>query len=54
MDKNSLLSDDDLKSIFDQLEDTPEEETQDTMTPEEAASQRRYEEIIKKHKTDNN
>ncbi|MCR5516223.1 MAG: hypothetical protein K6F41_07180 [Lachnospira sp.] len=38
----------DLFAQLDAIEDVPEE-----LTPEELASQRRYEEIIKKHKGDN-
>lgn len=48
---HNLLNMEDLSDIFEQfkdIEDVPEE-----MTPEEIASQRRYEEIIKKHKNDN-
>ena len=47
-DNNNLLDFNDLSDIFDQLkdiEDAPEE-----LSAEEKASQRRYEEIIKKHK----
>lgn len=51
MDGN-LLNLDDLADVFAQLETIEEEPTQ--MDEEELASQRRYEEIIKKHKEDNN
>lgn len=47
MDKN-LLNLDDLSDVFAQLNEIEEEATE--MTEEEKASQRRYEEIIKKHK----
>ena len=50
-DNKNLLNFDDLADVFAQLndiKDTPEE-----LTEEEKASQRRYEEIIKKH-TNNN
>ena len=49
-DNKNLLNFDDLADVFAQLndiEDAPEE-----LTEEEKASQRRYEEIIKKHKND--
>lgn len=48
---NNLLNMDDLADVFAQLntiEDVPVE-----MDEEEKASQRRYEEIIRKHKSDN-
>lgn len=50
-DNNNLLNMDDLADVFAQLsdiEDAPEE-----LTEEEKASQRRYEEIIRKHKNNN-
>ena len=50
-DNNNLLDFNDLSDIFDQLKDikdAPEE-----LSAEEKASQRRYEEIIKKHKNAN-
>ena len=50
-DNKNLLNLDDLADVFAQLndiEDAPKE-----LTEEEKASQRRYEEIIKKHKNNN-
>ena len=50
-DNKNLLNFDDLADVFAQLndiEDAPEE-----LTEEEKASQRRYEEKIKKHKNNN-
>ena len=46
-DNKNLLNLDDLADVND-IEDAPEE-----LTEEEKASQRRYEEIIKKHKNNN-
>ncbi len=46
---NNLLNMDDLADVFAQLDSIEEEEA--PLTEEEKASQRRYEEIIKKHKT---
>ena len=51
MDKDNLLSMDDLADVFAQMKDLKIED--ETLTEEEKASQRRYEEIIKKHKHDN-
>lgn len=48
MKMDGFLNADDLKDVFAQL-DAMEEEVVE-MTEEEKASQRRYEEIIKKHK----
>lgn len=48
---NNLLNLDDLEDVFAQL-DTIEEQPQE-LTEEEKASMRRYQEIIKKHKQDN-
>ncbi len=48
---NNLLNLDDLEDVFAQL-DTIEEQPQE-MSEEEKASMRRYQEIIKKHKNDN-
>lgn len=48
---NNLLSLDDLADVFAQL-DTIEEQPAE-MDEEEKASMRRYQEIIKKHKNDN-
>lgn len=45
---NNLLNMDDLADVFAQLDSIEEDET--PLTEEEKASQRRYEEIIKKHK----
>lgn len=45
---NNLLNMDDLADVFAQLDSIEEEEA--PLTEEEKASQRRYEEIIKKHK----
>ena len=45
---NNLLSMDDLADVFEQLESIPDKEV--PLTEEEIASQRRYDEIIKKHK----
>ena len=47
-DNKNLLNFDDLFAQLNDIEDAPEE-----LTVEEKASQRRYEEIIKKHKNDN-
>lgn len=52
MEKDTFLSMDDLADVFAQLKDIKDEPVE--LTPEEEASQRRYEEIIKKHKNDNN
>ncbi len=49
---NNLLNMDDLADVFAQLDSMEEEEA--PLTEEEKASQRRYEEIIKKHKNDSN
>lgn len=49
MSDNNLLNFDDLADVFEQLKDI--EEVTEELTEEEKASQRRYEEIIKKHKT---
>jgi hypothetical protein len=45
---NNLLNMDDLADVFAQLDSMEEKEV--PLTEEEKASQRRYEEIIKKHK----
>ena len=45
---NNFLSMDHLADVFEQLESIPDKEV--PLTEEEIASQRRYEEIIKKHK----
>lgn len=50
-DTNNLLNMDDLADVFEQLKDIEEVPVQ--LTAEEIASQKRYEEIIKKHKNDN-
>ena len=49
--EKKFLSDDDLADLFAQLDQV--EEVEPELTEEEKASQRRYEEIIKKHKHDN-
>ena len=49
MESENLLSMDDLADVLSQLENMPEIEEEPT--EEERTSQRRYEEIIKKHKT---
>lgn len=49
---NNLLNMDDLADVFAQLDSIEEEEA--PLTEEEKASQRRYEEIIKKHKNKSN
>ena len=49
-DNNHLLDMDDLFDVFNQLKDIPEEKSE--LTPEELASQKRYEDIIKKHKAE--
>ena len=57
MSDNNLLNMDDLADIFAQLndiEEAPKAQSDEEPSPEELASQRRYEEIIKKHKHDNN
>ena len=51
MEDKNLLQFDDLKDLFSQLDSI--EEPEEELTEEEKASQRRYEEIIKKHKNDN-
>ncbi|MDO5383133.1 MAG: hypothetical protein Q4F06_10525 [Eubacteriales bacterium] len=51
MSNHNLLNMDDLADVLDQLKDI--EETPEEPTPEEIASQKRYNEIIKKHKKDN-
>lgn len=48
MDNNNLLSFDDLSDVFEQLNGM--EDVHEELTEEEKASQRRYDEIIKKHK----
>lgn len=48
---NNLLNMDDLTDLFAQLDAI--EESPKEMDEEERASQRRYEEIIKKHKSEN-
>lgn len=52
MEKDTFLSMEDLADVFAQLKDV--KVVEEKPTPEEEASQRRYEEIIKKHKHDNN
>lgn len=47
-DLTNLLDMDDLADVFDQLKDI--EDTPEQLSAEEIASQRRYDEIIKKHK----
>lgn len=57
MSDNNLLNMDDLADIFAQfndIEEVPAAQASEELSPEELASQRRYEEIIKKHKHDNN
>lgn len=49
---NNLLNMDDFADILDELESLPSHDER-PLTEEELASQRRYEEIIKKHKSDN-
>lgn len=49
---NNLLNLDDFADILDQLNEMGEVEER-PLTEEELASQRRYDEIIKKHKHDN-
>lgn len=51
MKKDEFLSMEDLADVFAQLPESPVAEV--VLTPEELASQRRYEEIIKKHKANN-
>lgn len=48
METNHLLSMEDLAGVLGQLSEMPDNEPEPT--PEELASLRRYEEIIKKHK----
>jgi hypothetical protein len=48
---NNFLNMEDLADVFAQLDTI--QETPTVMDEEELASQRRYEEIIKKHKNDN-
>ena len=50
-DNKNLLNFDDLADVFAQLNDI--EDAREELTEEEKASQRRYEEIIKKHKNNN-
>ena len=47
----NLINEDDLAGLLDQLNNM--EDVEPKLTPEEIASQKRYEEIIKKHKSDN-
>ncbi len=47
----NLINEDDLAGLLDQLNNM--EDVESELTPEEIASQKRYEEIIKKHKSDN-
>lgn len=49
MEENQLLQDDDLKDLFAELEKSAESVPEET-DPEIKASQRRYQEIINKHK----
>lgn len=49
---NNFLSLDDLSDVLAELNSM--EEVEEEVTEEEKASQRRYEEIIRKHKDDNN
>ena len=51
MNNDNLLALDDLADVIAQLKDV--EDVEEELTPEELASQRRYEQIIKKHKYDN-
>ncbi len=51
MDNTNLLNLDDLKDVFAELEKIEEKPVE--QDEEEKASQRRYEEIIRKHKHDN-
>ena len=51
MDNTNLLNLDDLKDVFAELEKIEEKPVE--LDEEEKASQRRYEEIIRKHKHDN-
>lgn len=50
MNNDNLLNMDDLSDVFNQLKDMKDVEVIET--PEEIASQKRYEEIIKKHQND--
>ena len=50
-DIQNLLNLDDFADVFAQLNDI--EDAHEELTEEEKASQRRYEEIIKKHKNNN-
>lgn len=47
---NNLIDMDDLNDLLNQLNEMPDMSEPAPMTEEELASQRRYEEIIKKHK----
>jgi hypothetical protein len=47
---DNLLDNDDLFDVLNQLKDIPAETSE--LTPEELASQKRYEDIIKKYKAD--
>lgn len=49
---NNFLSMDDLADVIDTLKDIPEDSASSELSPEELASQKRYEEIIKKHKSE--
>ena len=51
MNNNNLLNFEDLKDILMQLDDIKEEE--EVMDDEVSASQKRYEQIIMKHKNEN-
>lgn len=50
MDSDNILSFDDLSDVFEQLKNMEDVKVEET--PEEIASQKRYEEIIKKHKNE--
>jgi hypothetical protein len=49
--EEKLLQDDDLKDLFAELNEA-QEGAEEKIDPEMEASQRRYQEIINKHKTD--
>ena len=48
--EDKLLQEDDLKDLFAQLEDQEQGQAEEELDPEMEASQRRYQEIINKHK----
>lgn len=52
MDDKNLLSMEDLAGVLDELNKIDDSTSKKELTPEEQASQKRYDEIIKKHKNE--